>query len=190
MCGRFSVNKEQIEDWLLDNYDVTFNCETNHDLRPTQTVSTIIKVDNKLSQLNTTWGIKPSWSKKLLINAQGETAATKKTFKEAFAHRRCLIPCSAWYEWRSEGDNSKQKYVFNEIDKTPLLMAGIWFESDGVPQLVTLTTHPNEQCGKIHKRMPVLIDRDNVDYWFNSEPSQLQTLIEPIASGSITVTVC
>ncbi|MFT5521734.1 MAG: putative SOS response-associated peptidase YedK [Enterobacterales bacterium] len=190
MCGRFSVNKEQVESWVLDNWNVSFECETNHDLRPTQSVSTIIKCNESLTQLNTTWGIKPSWSKKLLINAQGETADTKKTFKDAFIHRRCLIPCSAWYEWRSEAGKSKQKYSFNAINEEPLLMAGIWYESEGIPQMLTLTTHPNERCGKIHKRMPVLIDKENVDYWFNSETPELGTLIEPVTSESIAVTVC
>jgi len=190
MCGRFSVNKEQVEHWVMDNWDVPFNCETNLDLRPTQTVSALIKSDKGLSQLNTTWGIKPSWSKKLLINAQGETAHSKKTFKDAFLHRRCLIPCSAWYEWLSESGKSKQKYSFNGINNEPLLMAGIWFEREGIPEVVSLTTHPNERCAKIHKRMPVLIDKNNVDYWFNSESSELQSLIEPVASESIAVTVC
>ena len=64
MCGRFSVNKEQVESWILDNWDISFECETNDDLRPTQSVSTIIKGKEGVTQLNTTWGIKPSWSKK------------------------------------------------------------------------------------------------------------------------------
>jgi putative SOS response-associated peptidase YedK len=190
MCGRFSVNKEQVESWILDNWDISFECETNDDLRPTQSVSTIIKGKEGLTQLNTTWGIKPSWSKKILINAQGETVDTKKTYKDAFIHRRCLIPCSAWYEWRSETGKPKQKYSFNKINEEPLLMAGIWYENNEIPQVVSLTTHPNERCGQIHKRMPVLIDKENVDYWFNSAPGALRPLIEPVTSESITVSFC
>jgi len=186
MCGRFSVNKDQVEEWVLDNWDISFSCESNSDLRPTQTIATLSNINGSLKQLNTTWGIKPAWSKKLLINAQGETAATKKTFKESFNLRRCLVPFSGWYEWHTEG-NSKQKYAFSQLGKQPLLMAGIWFETDDVPQIVTLTTRPNERCAAIHKRMPVLIKPEDVDYWFNSSAENLQPLIEPIDGEMLSI---
>ena len=152
MCGRFSVNKEQVEDWVTDHWDISFSCESNKDLRPTQQVSTLIKVNDNLSQLNTQWGIKPSW-----------------------------------YEWRNEGGKRKLKYVFHASSNQVLLMAGIWYETESVPQLVTLTTRPNSRCGECHKRMPVLIDANNMGYWFNSDVEQLQPLLEPIASDLVTV---
>lgn len=188
MCGRFSVNKDQIDDWVLERFEVSFNCETNSDLRPTQTVAALTNSNDSLSQINTSWGIKPGWSKKLIINAQGETAASKKTFKESFNSRRCLIPCSGWYEWRDEGGKRKQKYLFNQTDNKPFLMAGIWFETEGMPEIVTLTTYPNSSCAEIHKRMPVLIEPENVNFWFNSSVENLRVLIEPIASEQVLIT--
>jgi len=186
MCGRFSVKKEEVEEWVLDNWGVSFSCEENSDLRPTQQVATLINNNGIIKQLNTTWGIKPAWSKKLLINAQGETAGSKKTFREAFKSRRCLVPFSSWYEWRKEGD-SKQKYDFSHLENKPLLMAGIWFEKGSDVQLVTLTTHPNPSCAEIHQRMPVLIKPEDVDYWFNSAASSLQPLIEPVAAEILSI---
>jgi putative SOS response-associated peptidase YedK len=50
------------------------------DIRPSMQVTTISQKNKQPEQSTMTWGIKPSWSKKLIINAQSETAAQKKTF--------------------------------------------------------------------------------------------------------------
>jgi putative SOS response-associated peptidase YedK len=187
MCGRFSVNKEQVENWVLDTWDIPYSCDSNLDLRPTQNIAALTYNNGRLSQLNTTWGIKPSWSKRLLINAQAETASTKVTFKDSFAIRRCIIPFSAWYEWKKQGV-TKQKYAFTSVDKQPLLMAGIWFEAEDVPQIVTLTNRPTVQCATIHKRMPLLIKSSEVEFWFNSTTKSLLPLIEPNEQQSFVIT--
>lgn len=184
MCGRFSVKQDEIEPWVMDQFDVSFQCQTNLDIRPTQTIATLRNTGHKLEQFNVQWGIQPSWAKKLIINAQSETVAEKKTFKGAFAERRCLIPCSGWYEWKN------QKYLFTQADKSPLLMAGIWYETDDQPQLVTLTTKPNQKCAEIHQRMPVLIQLEDVDYWFHSAPEQLTPIIQALNSEKISLNQC
>ncbi|MCH2160094.1 MAG: SOS response-associated peptidase [Oleiphilaceae bacterium] len=103
---------------LSEALGVEFHPKTNNDLRPTQTVSTIA-ANGSLHQLDTTWGIKPSWAKRILINAQAETVAEKPTFRRAFADRRCVVPCSGWYEWSSV-DGAKTKYLFESKDGSPL----------------------------------------------------------------------
>ena len=190
MCGRFTVNNDQVDPWVMDNWDIEFSSSTNLDLRPTQTVSTIIQSDGLLRQLDTKWGIKPVWSKKLIINAQAETANIKKTFSHSFQHRRCLVPCSGWYEWRSEGGSRKQKYLFQASNQKPILMAGIWFEQEDTPQLVTLTTRPNSKCAEYHRRMPVIINPEEVDYWFNSTVGNLQAQTEAVASEFVSISKC
>lgn len=167
-----------------------FSCESNTDTRPTQNVAILTNINGSLQQLNSAWGIKPQWASRLIINAQGETVATKKTFKQSFQSRRCLVPCSSWYEWTDTGHKTKQKYEFTSADGQPLLMAGIWFETETIPQLVTLTTHPNPLCAKYHKRMPVLIRPEAVDYWFNSSVELLAPLLEPVETGAVAVHSC
>ena len=187
MCGRINVDNELVDPWVMDNLGIDFHSQTNHDLCPSQSVAVIIKSEDSLKQLDTVWGIKPAWSKKLIINAQGETVADKQTFKQSFNLRRCIIPCTSWYEWRTE-KSAKHKYQFSHADDIPLLMAGIWFEAEGISQLVTLTTHPNELCAQYHRRMPVNISHEDVDFWFNSSVENLKPLIEPIHSDLIRIT--
>jgi len=152
---------------VSDNLNIQFFTADNRDLRPTQTVSTITSIDNRLQQLDTSWGIKPSWAKKLLINAQAESVADKPTFRKAFANHRCVVPCSGWYEWSSTQGNGKQKYLFGFENQEPIYMAGIWYTSvdEKPPQLVTLTTTPIESCKPYHHRMPLLIPVSAVEDW-------------------------
>ncbi len=189
MCGRLNVTDDPVVQWICDHLGIPFMAKTNTDLRPTQKVATVV-YSGSLQQLNTTWGIKPSWSKKLLINAQGETVATKKTFKTAFTTNRCLVPCTGWYEWHNAGGLKKQKYSFTHADGFPFLMAGIFYDYDQGAQLVTLTTHPNNRCAQIHDRMPLLILPENIDCWFNSTAEQVRPLLEPIDSDLIEVQKC
>ena len=59
------------------------------------------------------WGFLPHWYKTrrtgpLLINARAETVAEKPAFREAARARRCLIPSSGFYEWKTYEDGAKQ----------------------------------------------------------------------------------
>jgi len=187
MCGRLNINSEQLDPWVLDNWNIPFLSNTNLDLRPTNSVSTIVNINGNYQQLKTVWGIKPSWSKKPLINAQSETVLFKKTFKESFQLRRCLVPCSGWYEWRDEGGRRKQQYAFTQSQGLPLLMAGIWYENDGRSELVTLTTTSIGQCAEIHKRMPVLILQEEASYWFQSKAEDLEPLMSSMDENLIQI---
>ncbi|NLQ22346.1 SOS response-associated peptidase [Shewanella sp. S-1] len=84
-------------DSVLSHLGIPFKPQTNLDLRPTERVSVITTDERRLYQQDCSWGIKPNWSKSLLINAQAETVREKKTFANAFAHHRCVVPCSGWY---------------------------------------------------------------------------------------------
>ena len=91
-----------------------------------------------------------------------------------------------WYEWRDEGGARKQKYQFYRADQQPLLMAGIWFQADALPQLVTLTTQANTLCQTIHSRMPVFIEKDAVHHWLQCDDlNSLVPLMMPIENDAI-----
>ncbi|WP_232771154.1 SOS response-associated peptidase [Colwellia sp. 75C3] len=215
---------------ISEFFGCNFSAPSNSNLSPGQTVATLVSKglsaasaeDDKnqqspFKQLDSNWGIQPSWSKRLLINAQSETVLTKSTFKEAIKTHRCLIPCSGWYEWRTEGNN-KKKYLFSHVNEEPLLMAGIWYsnqderqiekvkqsenqisypDSSGSnkqnsspkakQQLVTLTTEPNAKCAEYHLRMPVIILPQYRDFWFQSPAEQLSPLFQAIDQRFIKI---
>lgn len=184
MCGRMDIDEGPVREWVEDTLNIELDLHTNHDLRPTQTVAVI---GGDRHQINTTWGIQPAWAKKLLINAQGETVAEKKTFKQAFAERRCVVPCSGWYEWRDEGGSRKQKYHFAAADGNPLLMGGILFPGEEGTRLVTLTIDPNQECAPYHNRMPQFVAPEHLEQWFSGSVEDALQLVAPVADGSIHI---
>lgn len=184
MCGRFSVDKG-LTPIVSELFNTHYRVETNTNLSPSQSVATIVNSGSSYQQTNALWGIKPQWSKKLIINAQAETVATKPTFKQAFQSQRCLVPCNGWFEWRTE-DGKKVKYLFEHANKMPLYMAGILFQHE-YTELVTLTTQPNDKCGRYHKRMPALILARDKEQWFNASSQALEVLMQPIEDRVIRV---
>jgi putative SOS response-associated peptidase YedK len=158
MCGRIDIQPNSINGAVKASFDVEWESTENRDLRPNQQVDTLLADLQGFIQASLKWGIQPSWSKQLLINAQAETVATKMTFCESFRSRRCVVPCSGWYEWKVLGDNQKQKFRFHAPDDSPLFMAAIWFsEKSSDDRLVTLTTQPTLECAQVHQRMPLLL---------------------------------
>ncbi|GAB6262426.1 SOS response-associated peptidase [Photobacterium sp. R1] len=167
MCGRLNILANLLNNQVSDELRIRFEAAENTDLCPAQKVSTVIKQPDGLQQLDMVWGIQPGWSKKLLINAQEESAMQKPTWRHAMQTHRCIVPCSGWYEWRDESGKKKQKYLFSHPDNKPLYMAGIWFESE-TPHLVTLTTAADKMCKPYHHRMPVIIDITECDSWLDT----------------------
>lgn len=178
------MDEGPVKEFIRDTLNIELDLRTNHDLRPTQKVATI---GNDQHQVNATWGIQPSWAKKLLINAQGETAAEKKTFRNAFAESRCLVPCSGWYEWRDEGGPRKQKYHFAAANRNPLLMGGILFPGEEGPKLVTLTINPNQECAEYHHRMPQFVPHHSLEQWLTGSVEEALQLVAPMPDGSILI---
>lgn len=148
-----------------------------------------------------TWGLVPSWAKdpkigSKMINARMESVADKPAFKRAFAVRRCLLPADGYYEWYGE-KGRKQPYFIRPKDGGVLAMAGLyefWRDptrdrDDSLAWLVTttiLTTTAEDELGRIHDRMPLLVERHRYDAWLDpsqSDPAALRELLVPAAPG-------
>jgi hypothetical protein len=67
-------------------------------------------------------------------------------FRTHLEKQRCVIPAEGFYEWREE--SGKQPYYFSRKDGKPLMLAGIWEESeykgDRRIDFAILTEEPNE----------------------------------------------
>jgi putative SOS response-associated peptidase YedK len=72
-----------------------------------QTLQPVVRLSRETGQPEMVlmrWGLIPFWAKDAkigfsTINAKAETVAKTPAFREAFKHRRCLIPADAFYEW-------------------------------------------------------------------------------------------
>jgi putative SOS response-associated peptidase YedK len=153
-----------------------------------------------------------------LINARAETLDEKPAFRKAFATRRCLLPADGYYEWYSDAgatDSPQGRTTKSKTPKQPyfihslggshgkgsgiLAMAGIyefWRDPqapDGAdPWLwscAVITTEATDDVGRIHDRMPMLVEPENWDRWLDPRTSDsgadLRELLVPAAPGRL-----
>ena len=174
MCGRYTqtANLES----LTSRFGLTDTSEMfglRYNLAPGQQAPVLIK-DAFLTASLMQWGLVPSWARNpsigyKLINARAETLQEKPSFKKSLVDRRCLVLADGFYEWRkSAGGN--QPYLIRLNKGAPFGFAGLWDcwrGSDGhvLKTFTILTTVANALVEPIHKRMPVILDRQQRDAW-------------------------
>jgi putative SOS response-associated peptidase YedK len=161
------------------------------------------------------WGLVPFWAKdpsigSRLINARAETVASKPAFRRAFSRRRCLLPADGYYEWQRPDEagsddtpggrgKAKQPYFIFRRDGGPLAFAGLYelWRDESVPDdhehawlwtATIITTSAPDELGKIHERMPMIIEPDRWADWLDPEskdPADLMSLLAPAAAGGL-----
>src|SRR3954467_754355 len=148
------------------------------------------------------WGLGPFWAKdpaigNRMINARMETVGEKPAFRQAFAKRRCLIPADGYFEWypteqkTKSGKPLKQPFFIHPKDGSVLAMAGlyeVWRDptrDDDDPDrfkwtCTVLTTSAPDDLGRIHDRMPLLVEPERYGAWLDPErtdPEDLRKLL-------------
>ena len=122
------------------------------------------------------WGFNVTGLDKPVINARVETASEKKSFKEAWTGRRCVIPASWYFEWKhlkGPGGSSvtKEKYAMQPPGASITYLAGIYrlqeYRDLKYPVFTVLTREPGEELKKIHDRMPLILPESAIDEWID-----------------------
>jgi putative SOS response-associated peptidase YedK len=154
------------------------------------------------------WGLVPFWAKDIsigsrLINARAETVASKPAFRRAFARHRCLLPADGFYEWEKSGDPKhprKQPYYIHREDGGVLAFAGLyelWRDKDRPDEdpgawlwtATIITTRAEDEVGRIHDRMPMVIEPDRWADWLDPAATSAEAvhgLLTPAASAHLT----
>ena len=190
MCGRFTLTSN------MDDLQGRFGFEArdlvyrpSYNIAPTQPVLAVTNDGQRRAEFMR-WGLVPFWAKDIkigyrMINAVGETAATKPAFRAAFKKRRCLVLADGFFEWRKDGKEKVPTYIFLK-SREPFSFAGLWEtwkspEGETVKSCTILTTKPNEFIEPIHNRMPVILSGETEALWLDpmtEEPDVLQPLIQ------------
>jgi putative SOS response-associated peptidase YedK len=148
------------------------------------------------------WGLVPSWAKDLsigsrLINARVETVHEKPSFRKAFARRRCLLPADGYFEWytlqETGGKPRKQPFFIRPRDGGIMAMAGLyelWRPPDGewVWSCTVITTAATDDLGRIHDRMPMVVEPERWDAWLDpamTRPEEVRALLVPAMTGTM-----
>jgi putative SOS response-associated peptidase YedK len=115
------------------------------------------------------------------INAKAETVATRPTFRDAYARRRCIVPVNGFYEWQAT-KVGKQPYAVAMANGEPFGLGGIWENwwsqrtGQWIRTFCILTTPANALVSRIHDRMPLILSAADYGRWLGKEPDPADLL--------------
>lgn len=158
----------------MPQFDLRYN------IAPSTMILSLRNTVDGRTGIMTRWGFVPSWCRDpsampLLHNARAEKVASSPMFRRAFRKRRCLVPASGFYEWKTvPGQKSKQPFYISFKDSTPIALAGLWesttmIDGSTLDTCAITTTQANAELAPIHPRMPAILRQDDWDRWLNPE---------------------
>jgi putative SOS response-associated peptidase YedK len=207
LAEEFEIDRATLSETLTQPLEPDFN------VAPTKPVYAVVTreqsaPERQLRMLR--WGLVPFWAKdpaigSRLINARMETVGEKPAFRQAFARRRCLLPADGYFEWypteqkTKAGKPLKQPFFIRPKDGRVLAMAGlyeIWRDptrDEDDPErfrwtCTVLTTTAEDEVGRIHDRMPLLVEPERYAAWLDpsrTDPDELKGLLVPASPGRL-----
>jgi putative SOS response-associated peptidase YedK len=191
MCARLTItiSGEKVKVYLFERYDIDqaiIDLELpSYNVAPGGQVLAIISDGSKYRGGTLKWGFVPSWAEDektgyKMVNARAETIELKRTFKESFINKRCVILTDSYYEWKKE-DNKKRPVRISFKDKRVFPLAGLYSSykrSDGTTlyTCTIITTEPNDVLKSIHHRMPVILDEEAEKIWLDPHMKDVKVL--------------
>jgi putative SOS response-associated peptidase YedK len=192
MCGRYGFSVKNAKDVYerFDTYNELSDFKPRWNIAPGDLNPVITRHSpNEISRM--LWGLIPYWArddsfKFKTINARVEGIESKATYRKPFRTRRCLVPATGFYEWDKPVKPS-QPYYFKLKHEELFAFAGlydIWRDpktGKEVNSYTIITTQANGVVGKIHPRVPVILQKEDEEEWLNPdivEPERLLLLLK------------
>ena len=152
--------------------------KTEREIRPMDMVPVIATSKaGKETVFPMIWGFTIPRTKNPVINARVETAKDRDLFRDSWAHRRCIIPCSWYFEWEHLNDdftgktNTGDKYLIQSRGSGVTFLAGLYRmeTSKGIsyPVFTVLTKDSAPDIYFIHDRMPVILPQTLIRDWID-----------------------
>jgi putative SOS response-associated peptidase YedK len=174
MCSRFEnkTTGEFLFKKISKDRKVTDNTVKNLKQSGISPHDDIIIIKNKTRELEITtniWGIRFSGENTpLIFNSRIETISSKKYWSDIFDKNRCLIPATAFYEWKQE-EKIKIPHRISLSDSEIFYIAGIFIKLNENYHASMITTTPNTLIARIHNRMPVIMDYNTAISFLESD---------------------
>ena len=177
MCGRYFIDAEMWREIkkICKQIDDSKLKVTQGDVRPTD-MAVVLTGMGEVHPEHMCWGFMSKYQEGLLINARAETVLDKPSFSNGIWYHRIVIPASGFYEW----NRLREKNTFTRSDASVLYLAGFcdWFDNER--RFVILTTAANESMLKVHDRMPLILEKEQLEDWFDNEKMQVILRQEPV----------
>ena len=179
MCGRYTITRQAglIEDFeavLDDRVQANVWWKPRFNVAPTQPAPVVMMRDGVRTLEMMRWGLVPLWGTKpgakppLMINARVESLGAKQVFRDALAHKRCLVPADGFFEWCKNGRVPRPMYI-HPGDGRFVAFAGLWASAGPLHSFTIVTGPGNALVKPIHDRMPMVLERDVWSTWLDPE---------------------
>jgi putative SOS response-associated peptidase YedK len=122
------------------------------------------------------------------MNARAETIADKPIFRDAYRKRRCVVPIDAFHQKDARG----RLHTIKRADGEPLAVAAIWENwknpdtGEWERTFATITVPANAAVAPVHDRMPLVLDKQDIDRWLGTEEDP-RDLVKPSADDVLQV---
>jgi putative SOS response-associated peptidase YedK len=188
MCGRygFSVKNAKAVHERFDTVNELTDFKPRWNITPGQENPVITRHSpNSISRM--VWGLIPSWVpddrfKFKTINARVEGIESKRVYGKPFRTQRCLVPATGFFEW-DKAVKPSQPYYFKLKHEAMFAFAGlydVWQDpktGKEVQSYTIITTEANRVVGKIHHRMPAILQRKDEEAWLNPDIVETERLL-------------
>lgn len=155
------------------------NLEPRDDIWPTDRAPIIRATDKGTEFIQLKWGFPPS-------RLKGPPIINMRSEGRHFAHGRCLVPASHFYEFTGKR-SPKGKWRFTKTGDEWFCIAGLWRPVDGGDSTFTmLTCQPGPDVAPVHNRQVVVLERGQWSSWLDPAHPE-KDLLRPSSKGSLSV---
>lgn len=190
MCGRYSILRSRREHEKFFNAVISegMGFFQKYNAAPGLKLPVVLQTNSSREITLMQWGHVPGWAKdtrqKPKINTRSETLM-QPDHQNILQNNRCIIPASGFYEWDSK-TQGRTPYYFYSSQEDFLSLAGIWEfvqhpTGEVIRSFTIVTVQADDTVGKIHNRMPVILNREQVEPWLDplTDITILSSLVKP-----------
>lgn len=197
VCGRYEIDLDlpNVVAKLRRQYGITIDHAGTRDAHPGTMQPVFALVHGEPQAREMYWGLKPSWARRLLINARAETLAEKRMFRKLLEERRCVVPMTGFPEGRPEPAGTGRAWYSVRGEDPVFSVAGLWTtqpDRDGqaIDAFTIVTVAANSIVAPVHDRMPAMLGADAERTWLylDSSPDTLRDVLEPYPEHRMVVT--
>jgi putative SOS response-associated peptidase YedK len=169
MAGRYVLSATTVD---VGNGDA-LQFEPCFNIGPSQEVPVIFCITEQSDVKIMKWGfhMKFSGTKIRLINAHWETLQDKKIFRPLLNNQRCLLPCSGFYEWKTDSEGAKKPYFIKSVEREMFCFAGLYRRcmiEDQESLECIIITHTFHKSGLIYERLPLIVPLSYQKEWLKN----------------------
>jgi len=182
MCGRTAISRKV--GFYAEQFNVQEVSEEAQNFKPSQNISCgtnipiLVAHGNRRAFQLFYWGISFQNDGKIITTINSRSETVKEKFPKSLYHKRCVLICDGYYEWKEASNKLKEPYFFY-FDKTPMLMAAIYDESKTNQSkcFSVLTVDAGSNVSFIHGRQPFLLSNETINKWLHGSSEEIDELI-------------